>query len=108
MLAVGAQAIGEHASGRAGADNDIIEFGSVSVLVHWFPRTQPKTGSGTVMDGQSLHGRGRGEAITGYFASFKKSGGRRSANAVNASRASAVCRRAANCALSALICAMRT
>ena len=36
MLAVGAQAIGEHASGRAGADDDVIEFGSVSVLVHWF------------------------------------------------------------------------
>ena len=37
MLAVGAQAIGEHASGRAGADDDIVEFGSFIVLVHLFP-----------------------------------------------------------------------
>ena len=41
MLAVGAQAIGEHASGRAGADDDVVEFGSVIVvIVHWFPRTR--------------------------------------------------------------------
>ena len=37
MLAVRAQAIGEHAAGRAGADDDVIEFGSVIIIVHWFP-----------------------------------------------------------------------
>ena len=46
MLAVGAQAIGEHASGRAGADDDVVEFGSVIIVVHLFPRTQTERGSG--------------------------------------------------------------
>ena len=36
MLAVGAQTIGEHAAGRAGADDDIVEFGSI-VVIHSFP-----------------------------------------------------------------------
>src|SRR5262249_38674414 len=43
MLAVRAQPIGQHASGRAGTDDDVIEFGSDArrfVLVHSFPRTQ--------------------------------------------------------------------
>src|SRR6266511_3495230 len=65
MFAVGTQAIGEHTSGRAGADDDVVEFGSVIVLVHLFPRTQPETGSGTVTGGQLPPGRGRGEkAVT--------------------------------------------
>ena len=62
MFAVGAQAIGEHTSGRAGADDDVVEFGSVIVLVHLFPRTQPETGSGAVTGGQLPPGRGRGES----------------------------------------------
>ena len=73
VFAVGAQAIGEHASGRAGADDDIVEFGSVSVLVHLFPRTQPETGSGTVADGQSSRGRGRGEAVMPAVSRVSKS-----------------------------------
>src|SRR5438094_5111006 len=109
MFAVGAQAIGEHTSGRAGADDDVVEFGSFIVLVHLFPRTQPERGSGAVTGGQLPPGRGRGESgYAGCFASFKKSGGRRSANATKASRASTVLRRSANRSLSALICAMRS
>ena len=65
MFAVGAQAIGEHTSGRAGADDNVVEFGSIIVLVHLFPRTQPETGSEAVTGGQLPPGRGRGEkAVT--------------------------------------------
>ena len=47
MLAVGAQAIGEHASGRAGADDDVVEFGSVIIIVHLFPpHANPKEVAG--------------------------------------------------------------
>jgi hypothetical protein len=39
MLAVRAEPVGEHASGRAGTNDDEVEFGSVVivVIVHWFP-----------------------------------------------------------------------
>src|SRR6185312_12756325 len=72
MSAVGAQAIGEHASSRTRADDDIVEFRDVmrAVLVHPCPRTraallgrawlrpQPgadprRTGSGGSLKGQS-------------------------------------------------------
>src|SRR5436309_1676081 len=65
MFAVGTQAIGEHTSGRAGADDNVVEFRGVIVLVHLFPRTQPETGSEAVTGGQLPPGRGRGEkAVT--------------------------------------------
>jgi hypothetical protein len=37
VLAVGAQAIGKHAAGRAGTDDDVVEFARSIVVVHWFP-----------------------------------------------------------------------
>jgi hypothetical protein len=43
VLAVGAQAVGKHAAGRAGTDDDVIILGDVVrrramiVVVHWFP-----------------------------------------------------------------------
>jgi hypothetical protein len=42
MFAVRAQAVGEHASRRAGTDDDVIEFGSIVIVivVHCFPRAQ--------------------------------------------------------------------
>ncbi len=41
MLAVGGEPVGEHAAGRAGADDDVIEFGGFSrpVIVHGLPRS---------------------------------------------------------------------
>ena len=60
MLAVGAQAIGEHAAGRAGADDDVVEFGSVIIIVHCFPRMRTETGSGAATGGQLPPGRRRG------------------------------------------------
>ena len=143
MLAVGAQAIGEHASGRAGADDDVVEFGSIIIIVHLFPRMRTERGSGAARGGQLPPGRRRGirrlpiarrqrrwtivphpgmtkhspgHSVARFRTAadcdprqlaceFQKSGGRRSANAVKASRASTVLRRSANCSLSALICA---
>jgi len=40
MPAVGAQAIGQHAAGRACTDDDVIEFGSAVIVVHCFPRAR--------------------------------------------------------------------
>jgi hypothetical protein len=34
MFAIGAQPVGEHAAGRAGADDDIVVFHSVIIIVH--------------------------------------------------------------------------
>ena len=59
MLAVGAQAIGEHASGRAGADDDVVEFGSIIIIVHCFPRMRTERGSGAARGGQLPPGRRR-------------------------------------------------
>ena len=41
MLAVGREPVGQHAPGRAGADDDVIEFGGCSrpVIVHGLPRS---------------------------------------------------------------------
>ena len=44
MLAIGRQSIGEHAAGRAGADDHIVEFGTVIVIVHLFPPQAIKNG----------------------------------------------------------------
>ena len=41
MLAVRAQPVGEHASGRTGADDDVIEFGGFprAIVIHELPRS---------------------------------------------------------------------
>ena len=42
MFAVRAQPVGQHASRRAGADDDVVEFGSIIIVivVHCFPRAR--------------------------------------------------------------------
>ena len=57
MLAVRAQAIGEHAAGRAGADDDVVEFGSIIIIVHWFPPHALRRGSGAVKEFNSRRKR---------------------------------------------------
>src|SRR5687768_11615142 len=66
MFAVGAQAVSEHTSGRAGADDDVIEFGSLIIIVHFVSpvrNTKEVAGLPQAVNYQLPRGR-RGEKMT--------------------------------------------